>query len=75
MRIKRQEERSQQRRDFARNGAMCLEVFLFSVNYKKEATTSTEEQSADEGGGGGVVTLLSKKKCYGWGGIWDGKWK
>ncbi|XP_063319539.1 probable G-protein coupled receptor 173 [Pelmatolapia mariae] len=54
VRIKRQEERSQQRRDFARNGAMCLEVFLFSVNYRKEATTSTEEQSADEGGGGGM---------------------
>lgn len=45
---------------------MWIEVFLYLVNFKKEATTRTEEQLAD-GGGGGVVALVSVEKV-----VWVG---
>lgn len=45
---------------------MWIEVFLYLVNFKKEATTRTKEQLAG-GGGGGVVGLVSEEKV-----VWVG---
>ena len=43
---------------------MWLEVFLYLVNFGKDATTSTQERQADGGGGGrgAVVAFVSEEK-------------
>lgn len=47
---------------------MWIEVFLFLVNCKKEATTKTKEQLAVGGGSGGVVALVFGGKV-----VWVGR--
>lgn len=48
---------------------MWIEIFLYLVNFKKEATTRTKEQLADGGGGGGVVALVFEEKV-----VWVGEY-